>query len=156
MLFILSVISIWVFIDTKVLVVLNLRVYKCVSDFRPCVWPDGIFWLLLHFLRYEHTGNVFFSILTDSVRKLHPISIRINMPPCFPFRTVCIDGISVFLVRFHLEETRKRKSDNPEGTRIFGSSREWLCCCAEPRGPHDERTVRESDLQQCLDTQKRC
>ena len=97
-----------------------------------------------------------FCILTDSVRKLHPISIRINMPPCFPFRTVCIDGISVFLVCFHLEETRKRKSDNPEGTRIFCSSKEWLICCAEPRGPHDERTVRESDLQQCLDTQKRC
>ena len=88
------------------------------------------------------------------MRKLHSISIRTNMLPCFTFRTVCIVGISVFLVRFHLEETRKRKSDNPEGTRIFCSSKEWLICCAEPRGPHDERTVRESDLQQCLDNQK--
>ena len=79
MLFILSVISFWVFIDTKVLVVSNLRVYKCVSDFRACVWPDGIFWLLLRFLRYEHTGNVYLLYLSRLSEKIHSILIRTNV-----------------------------------------------------------------------------
>ena len=119
---------------------------SCFESCRPCFWPDGFVWLFLHFLRYGHRGNIF------SLEKLHPISIWINMLPCFPFRTVCVVGISVLLVRFRLEETRKRNSDNPAGSGNLGSSREWLCCCAGPWGPH-ERTVRESDLQWYINIQ---
>ena len=91
-------------------------------------------------------GNVF------SLEKLHSILIRINMLPRFPFRTFCVVSSSVLLVRFRLEETRKRNKDNPAGSGNLGSSREWLCCCAGPWDPH-ERTVRESDLQWYINIQ---
>ena len=64
---------------SEVWVVLNIRVYMCVSDFRPCVWPDGIIWLLLHFLRYEHTGNVYFLYFNRLSEKIHSIVIRTNV-----------------------------------------------------------------------------
>ena len=64
---------------SEVWVVLNLIVYRYVSDFRTCVWLDGIFWLLLHFLRYEHTENVCFLYFNRLSEKTALYLIRTNM-----------------------------------------------------------------------------
>ena len=60
-------------------VVLNIRVYKCVSDFRPCVWPDGIFDYSYIFSGMNTQEMFFFLYFNRLSEKIHSILIRTNV-----------------------------------------------------------------------------